>query len=129
MDRHISVVGVLHIGFGILGILLAALLLIFTIGPGVLIYSLEGEPLPLTILSVIGGSIALFMVILSLPGIVGGIGLLKFRPWARYLVMILGVIDLILVPIGTILGAYTLIILVDDRSIKIFYPETDEPAA
>ena len=50
-------------------------------------------------------------VVLSLPQIVCGIYLLKFRPWARVLAIVLAILSLIHIPFGTIFGVYALVIL------------------
>jgi hypothetical protein len=81
--------------------------------------------MPLGILSIVGGSVALFVLALSVPGIVGGIGILKYKPWSRYLVMVLAALGLINIPIGTIVGVYTLWVLVQDETTKLFAPEAN----
>ena len=53
----------------------------------------------------------LFLVLGSLIGVVGGVGLLMGRSWARVLVLILGVLHLMAFPVGTALGAYTMWVL------------------
>jgi len=130
MAQHVTVVGVLRIGFGALGILGAIILLLIavivfasTVGPGVI----SGDEEALRILTAIGSGvglllcgIALFVALLSVPGIIGGIGLLRLRPWARYLVLILAVLDLFNIPIGTAVGAYSIWVLVHDETAQLF---------
>lgn len=130
MEQHVTVVGVLRIGFGALGILGAIILLLIavivfasTVGPGVI----SGDEEALRILTAIGSGaglllcgIALFVALLSVPGIIGGIGLLRLRPWARYLVLILAVLDLFNIPIGTAVGAYSIWVLVHDETAQLF---------
>jgi hypothetical protein len=98
----------------------AAIVLASTVGPGMIAPLVEGDPVPLGILTLIGGSVALFLFVLSAPGIVGGIGLLKYKTWARYLVMIVGAFNLINIPIGTLVGIYTLVILLLDKTAQLF---------
>ncbi|MES2464695.1 MAG: hypothetical protein V4671_29380 [Armatimonadota bacterium] len=43
-----------------------------------------------------------------LPGLIGGIGLLYFRPWARVVLLLPSLLLVFLVPIGTAIGAYGL---------------------
>jgi len=130
MEKHVTVVGALHIGFGILGILAAmvvfgVVIIVFagTVGPGVL----SGDREALAILTAIGSGVALLLsgvalllVLLSVPGIIGGIGLLKRKPWARILVMILAAFDLMNIPIGTAVGVYTFWVLVQDETVGLF---------
>jgi len=57
----------------------------------------------------LAGSILVVLIFtLSIPGIIAGIGLLRRRPWARILAIVLSVLNLIVVPIGTLLGMYGL---------------------
>ncbi len=59
------------------------------------------------------------------PAAVGGVGLLKYKPWARYLVMIVAALGLANVPVGTIVGAYTIWVLVQDTTARLFAPEAN----
>jgi hypothetical protein len=103
-----------------MGILIACVVLAGTIGPGAIALMAEGDATPLGILTIVGGSVALFILVLSVPGIVGGIGLLKYKPWSRYLVMVLAALGLVNIPIGTIVGAYTIWVLVQDETAELF---------
>ena len=49
-------------------------------------------------------------------GIIAGWGLLERQPWARMLAIVLGVINLIHIPFGTLLGIYTLWVLLPAES-------------
>jgi hypothetical protein len=49
-----------------------------------------------------------------------GWGLLKFKPWARILGIVLCAINLINIPFGTILGAYGLWVLLNKDTERIF---------
>ena len=53
----------------------------------------------------------MFLLIISAPGIIGGFGILKKYSWARVLVLILGALNLLNIPFGTILGVYTFWVL------------------
>jgi hypothetical protein len=59
-----------------------------------------------------------------LPGIVANVlagwGLLKYKGWARILAIILAILNLILFPIGTAIGIYTLIIMFNDETKALF---------
>ena len=61
------------------------------------------------------------------PGIaadfVAGLGLLQYRSWARILAIILGIVNLILFPIGTAVGIYTLIIMFNEETKALFNGE------
>lgn len=64
----------------------------------------------------IAGMIGVFLFASSLAGLLAGWGLLNYRPWARILALILGVIWLIHIPFGTALGIYTLWVLLPAES-------------
>lgn len=64
----------------------------------------------------IAGMIGMFLLATALAGFFAGWGLLNYRPWARMLTLILGVISLIHVPFGTALGVYTLWVLLPAES-------------
>ena len=60
------------------------------------------------------------VVVLSLPGIIAGIGLLKLQPWARILAIVISALDLLNVPIGTALGVYGLWVLLQAETERLF---------
>jgi hypothetical protein len=103
-----------------MGLMAAAIVLAGTVGSGMIALLVEGDAVPLGILTLIGGSVAAFLFVLSAPGIVGGIGLLKLKPWARYLVLILGVFNLFNFPVGTLVGIYTLVVLLLNKTAELF---------
>jgi len=117
MDKHIEVLGWLHIGLSILHLLIGVAVFILLSGIAVLP---EVDHEAATILGIVAFLAGLFFLVVSAPGIIGGIGLLKRQNWARILVIILGFIQLINFPIGTALGIYTLVILLREESTQHF---------
>jgi hypothetical protein len=110
MEKHVTLVGVFHIGFSILRILAAMAVFVILVGSG----RLSGDPHAMAVTYVIGSVIAYFLVIVSIPGIIGGVGLLKRQNWARIVLLIVAVLDLLHVPFGTALGIYTIWVLVHE---------------
>ena len=53
-------------------------------------------------------------------GILGGIGLLGYKPWARILVIVLSALSCLNVPIGTAKGVYSLWALLQDDTMDLF---------
>jgi hypothetical protein len=115
MDKHLTVVAALHIGYGIMSALLGLILWIGLVGAGIL----STDPDAMRIFSFMGTLAGLFLLLVSVPEIVGGIGLLKRRSWARILLLILAVLELMRIPLGTALGVYTIWVLVQDESKQI----------
>ncbi len=57
---------------------------------------------------------------LALPGLVTGWGLLTYRSWAPMVNVILSAFDLLLVPIGTIFGGYSIWVLLHPETVELF---------
>lgn len=124
MITHIKVIGVLHIILGGLELLAGLAFFLFLGGLGAVI-SASGHQTPdsaaaAPVLGAIGAIIFWFFAVISLPGIVAGIGLLQFQPWAKILAIILSVVHLINIPIGTALGVYGLWALLSPESEALF---------
>jgi hypothetical protein len=115
MEKHLTVLGALYIAFGAMQVLAAIIIFTAVVGGGIL--SCDEEAIAIT--SAIGSALASFLILLAAPGIIGGIGLLRGRRWARILVLILGCLNLFNIPFGTALGIYTIWVLIDDRSVEL----------
>src|SRR5262249_47009179 len=114
MRTHVKVLGVLYIALSALGVCAALfLMLAFGIAAGSVGMRAEAHDAAITlpILGLAGSALVAFLLALSLPGIITGIGLLKFRPWARILGIVLGILHLLYFPFGTALGIYALWVL------------------
>lgn len=115
MNTQVKIVGWLWIVNGMLSILMAIIGLAVINWPGT-IPSLRDSILAST------GALCFF-----LPGIIAyviaGYGLLKYKSWARILAIILAILNLILFPIGTALGIYTLVIMFNEETKALFRGE------
>lgn len=117
MKKHVTVVGAIHIGFGILGLMLAAAtFIVFSF----LIGMVGNEDVPIAIFRVLRISVPLLFGFMSTLGLVGGIGLLTHQAWARYLVIVVAALGCLNIPIGTLKGVYSLWVLLQDETIKLF---------
>lgn len=121
MRKHVTIVGALHIGFGILG-LIGALALFFALNFAKGFVS--GEEIPNMVLGFLSLSLPLLVGFMSTLGLVGGIGLLSYQPWARYLVIVVAALGCLNIPIGTLKGVYSLWVLLQDETIKLFEVRT-----
>ncbi len=104
MQNHTKIVGILHAVFGAFGLLAAIVMFLAIAGGGLL----SGDAGAMAITALVGTVIAAFLAVLSLPAIIGGVGLINGKSWARVLVLVLGFINLLNFPIGTALGIYTI---------------------
>ncbi len=57
----------------------------------------------------------IIIILISIPSIVGGVGILKQKKWALTLVLILGCFKLFSFPVGTALGIYTIWVYTEDH--------------
>jgi phage shock protein PspC (stress-responsive transcriptional regulator) len=106
LQRHVQLLGVFWIAYSVFFLIGGVVLLILAntlfgrigrheIGaPGFL------QPLLSTV--------AVFLLVKSIAGIAAGYGLLQRAEWARILAVILGFIALLHIPLGTLLGIYTI---------------------
>ena len=117
MTQHVSFVGALHIGFGLLG-LAGALAIYF--GFQFFYELVQDEPIAEQVLSFVGNTLALILIFFSSLGIIGGIGLFSYRPWARILVMIVSAMNCLNVPVGTAKGIYSIWVLMQPETIELF---------
>ena len=116
MDQHVTVLSILYIGCGALFLCVAGIVFVAVVGGGLL----SGEPDAIWITSGVGTAIACFLTLLGAPGIIGGIGLLQRAQWARILVLVLGFLNLLNFPLGTLLGIYTIWALMREEANEYF---------
>lgn len=110
MRTHITIVALMNIVFGALlafgGVMLALGLGLLGITTGDLVGSLV-----MGTAGVVGG---LLMVAFALPQLIGGVGLMARKSWARYVLIVTSAIGLFKFPIGTALSVYALWVLFHD---------------
>lgn len=119
---HVRVVGWLHVVGAFLLVATGAFLFLFFAGMG----AGADDPEAFRILGAIGLALVVFMVLIAVPGLVAGYGILKRRAWARVIGIVVGALDLPLFPVGTVVGAYTLWVLTDRASIDYFSEDFPE---
>jgi len=123
MAQHVKILGILHIVFSSLCILAGIIALAVLGGIASIVGATDQSPdsaAAVPILGGIGGVVFVICLLIGLPGMVGGIGLLQFRSWARIVVIVLSAIDLINVPIGTALGIYGFWVLMNKETEALF---------
>ena len=124
MEKHIKILGVLNIVWGSLGAIAGLIvLLIFGTAYGIVGMVIHREPsaaIALPIIAMVGGAIALFLLIVSIPSVIAGIGLYCFKSWARLLAIIVSALHLLNIPFGTALGIYGFWVLLSSDSQPFF---------
>ncbi len=123
MLAHVKVIGVLHIVLGALGVLggIVAMIVFGGIAGIVGFNAHAGDAaVGIPILGVIGGFVFIVLMALSLPSLIVGFGLIRLRPWARTLAIVLSVLHLFNLPFGTALGVYGLWALLAPETEMLF---------
>lgn len=116
MDNHIKILAILHIIYGALKAIFGILIYFFARVLSIALIQLQsrGELSGFNGLDVEGliycfaSVVSLILIILGVAGIISGWGLLTRQSWARIMVVIVGILNLIKIPFGTALGIYTL---------------------
>jgi len=117
MKKHVTVVGVIHIAFGVLG-LIGALTVFFALN---FARGFVGhDEVPTMVLTFLAISLPLLIGFMSTLGLIGGIGLMAYKVWARYLVIIVAALGCLNIPIGTLKGVYSLWVLLQDETVRLF---------
>jgi hypothetical protein len=117
MRKHVTVVGAIHIGFGAIGLIGAvAIFFALNFARG----QVGNDDVAQTVIGFLSISLPLLVGFMSTLGLVGGIGLLAFQPWARILVIVVAALGCLNIPIGTLKGVYSLWVLLQDETIAMF---------
>ncbi len=124
MKQHVSILGVLYIAFSVFGMLFAILMLVVLGGAaGIAGMVAQQEPdaaVAAPILGIVAVGVFSLITLLSVPGLAIGIGLVKFKEWARILGLVLSALNLLNFPFGTILGGYGLWVLLNKETEPLF---------
>jgi len=116
MQKHVTLLGALFIAYHILGLIVGIAIMVVLPAIGALSHDAEA----MTILTAVGVGVGIFLIVLSVPGLVAGIGLLKGKKWSRILALIVGAFDLLDIPFGTALGVYCFWVLLQDDTMQVF---------
>lgn len=130
MKRHADFLGLLYLAWGAIFALVAVAGL--ALAGGALAIARGGGPVSVGSEFAAGltaftfGVIALLALVLGVLHLWLGAALRRYRSWARLLALGLAVINLVLFPFGTALGAYALWVLLTDegRSLYVTPPAT-----
>jgi hypothetical protein len=79
------------------------------------------------IMGLVGMFGSVFFFVMALPYLICGWGLLKFKPWARIMGIIMCALSLIKIPIGTLIGIYGLWVLLTKETENLFAKPAGTP--
>ena len=115
METHVRIVALGNMLYGGLGLLVAAALLFGFSIAGLASGDLFGGLL----LGTVGVVAGVVVALMSLPRILGGLGLLARKNWSRYVLGIVSAIGLFEFPVGTALSGYSLWVLFNDDTRRL----------
>ena len=124
MAAHVDFVGVLFIVWGLLTTLVGVSTLALGVGAVALITSATrgggGGELAAGVTAAAFTALAVIALVWGTAHVVVGVPLRRKRPWARMMALMLGSVDLLLLPYGTALGCYALWALLNEEGKKLF---------
>ena len=116
MAQHVRNLGWCFIIYSGFLVLIAVILAVILGGAG----ALSGDRQSMMITGAVAVVVGIVLFVLSLPGLIAGFGLLKFRPWARILALIVGALHVFSFPFGTALCIYTFWVLLNAQTTPLF---------
>jgi len=108
---HVRLVGILWLALSAFH-LIPGLVLVSLFGRGMSFLSPNAPDFVHVILTVVGWA----LLVGSILGLLTGWGLLQREPWARTLAIVMACLNMVHMPFGTILGIYTLWVLLPAAS-------------
>ena len=123
MPSHVDLVGVLFILWGLLTTLVGLSTLALGLGAVALIASgasSGGRQFAAQIMVAAFTTLALIAIVWGLAHVTVGVSLRRRRHWSRVAAMVLGSVDLVLLPYGSALGCYALWVLLSEQGKALF---------
>ena len=121
MMAHVDFVGVLFIVWGLLTTLVGVSTLALGVGAIAMIARAGGPgEVAAGLTAAIFTTLAIIAIVWGAAHVIVGVPLRQRRPWARHVALMLGSVDLVLLPYGTALGAYALWVLLNEGAKNLF---------
>jgi hypothetical protein len=115
MRKHLKTVAIIQIVRSSLWLILAILVVVgLTIALGVV-----NDDVAHKVLSIVLATFPVVLGVLGTLGLVGGIGLLTLKPWGRIITLIISGMGCLVIPIGTLIGVYSIWVLMQDESVRL----------
>lgn len=119
MESHKRILGILYLVWGLLTLLLVFGINIFI---SFMMFHTHTREMDLPEMMMVEGIVRVVMgfvlLVISLPSIIGGVGMLYNKRWAFTIVLIVGIFSLMSFPMGTAIGVYTLWAYFKDQEIR-----------
>lgn len=116
VQQHVAILGWIYVVGHAFFLLIGAFVFTLLSSIGVL----SGDQQATMILSLVGTGVGGLLMVLAVPGIAAGIGLLAHKVWGRYLAIVVAILGLVNFPVGTLIGAYALLVLLPEPATHYF---------
>jgi hypothetical protein len=124
MTSHVDFAGVLFIVWGLLTTLVGVSTLALGVSAVALISSASrgggAGQVAAGVTAIVFTALALIAIVWGAAHVIVGVPLRQRKPWARLAALMLGSVDLLLLPYGTALGIYALWVLLHEESRTLF---------
>jgi hypothetical protein len=124
MKRHADFLAILYVAWGAIFALVGLAGLALSAGAFAIACDSGpvrvGTDLAASLTAVTLGALAVFALVWGVIHLWLGAALRRYRPWARLLALALAVINLVLFPFGTALGAYACWVLLTEEGRELF---------
>ena len=124
MSTHVDVVGMLFVIWGVLTVLVGLSTLALGVGAFALITSASAGggsgQFAASLTAAAFTTLAVIAIVWGIAHVVVGVPVRRHKPWARLLALMLGSVDLLLLPYGTALGVYALWVLLHEEGKRMF---------
>ena len=114
-----DLVGILFVVWGALTVVIGASMLALGLGAAMLTIGRE-DTFAARLTGAVFITLALMAILWGLAHILVGIPVRRRRPWSRMAALMLGTMDLVLLPYGTALGCFALITLLREKGKRAF---------
>ena len=119
MDRHVRILGILNMVYGIVGAA-AAIVILVRFGGFNGVYAAFNED----IVGLIAMILVAFQLLIAAPCILAGYYVRLLQDWARVMLIIVSAVNVLNVPFGTVIGAYGLWTLMTPETDPLFQNAT-----
>ena len=121
MESHRRILGILYIVSGIMNLVAMLLLsLLFSILFPFIFENahIDDQWVMVWVLPIIRTFAVIIILIIAIPSLLGGWGMLTNKSWAMTLLLILGCLKLFSFPFGTAIGIYTIWVYAEEHRLK-----------
>lgn len=117
MKKHVTAVAAIQIGFSTLWLIGAVVLyFVFMFARS----QVGGDEVAEKVLTLLAMILPVVIGVIALIGLIGGIGLLSYKQWGRIMTIIVSALGCFNIPIGTLIGVYSIWVLMQDETVKLF---------